>query len=339
MYRPLAEVPRKEGALSATMLSSRLEPRFEALGGTRPPMASIPSSVHTGACSVRATSVAVECKVVLQECARYEVASTGRHRGMRVAPRRCLAPYNEDRGRPLENVDSRSPAVTPTRLACRGVWQLPRASRLLLLQSKWHHHNTASLLYTTPPLPSTRFWKEVSSLEGERTDSDGHGMRAAQALDEFRSRHTPRHPRSTSIPEEEQQLSTQDGLRHLSPAPVTDVLFGKPPVSLEDPGQHRYLWVIDASGVPYIGEIPIPAIGMKPKHTNLTGGQEAYLGGEMWFASSDALYISGGSGRYPPQDSRQLEEAGEVLELFDYSVTSLGWDDGTGTAKRFLEEP
>ena len=302
-------------------------------------MASIPSPVHRDARSVSATSATEECMVVLQESAKYELASTGRHRGIRVTPRRCLALCNEDRRRRLENVDSRNPAVTPTRLDCRGVWQLPHASRPLLLQSKRHHHNTASLLYTAPPLPSTRCWKEGCSLEGEPTDSNGHGMRAAQALDGFRSRHTPRPPRSTSIPEEEQQLSTQDGLRFLSPAPATDVLFGKPPVSLGDLGQHRYLWVIDASGVPYIGEVRIPAIGMKPKHTNLTGGQEAYLGGEMWFASSDALYISGGSGRYPPQDSRQLEEAGEVLELFDYSVTSLGWDDGTGTAKRFLEGP
>ncbi len=43
-----------------------------------------------------------------------------------------------------------------------------------------------------------------------------------------------------------------------------------------------------------------------PKHTNLTGGGRAYLGGELWFTNNSEVYVSGGSGRYPPSDERQL---------------------------------
>lgn len=57
----------------------------------------------------------------------------------------------------------------------------------------------------------------------------------------------------------------------------------------------------------------------------------------MWFASRVALYISGGSGRYPPRDPTQLEEAIQVFESFGYEVTSLGWNDATGKARRLLE--
>ena len=57
----------------------------------------------------------------------------------------------------------------------------------------------------------------------------------------------------------------------------------------------------------------------------------------MWFASSMALYISGGSGRYPPVDGTQLEEAVQVFHAFGYDVTSLGWNQGTGRARRVLE--
>ena len=82
----------------------------------------------------------------------------------------------------------------------------------------------------------------------------------------------------------------------------------------------------------------MPAIGgLEPNHTNLTGGKEAYLGGEMWFASSSALYISGGSGHYRPENIRQLDEARLVFSSFNYAVTSLGWDDGSGYPKRFWE--
>lgn len=92
-------------------------------------------------------------------------------------------------------------------------------------------------------------------------------------------------------------------------------------------------------GIPYVIEMPIAAIGVSlPKHTNLTGGGEAYLGGELWFASASSLYVSGGSGRYRPIDSAQLAEATDVFRSFGYNVTSLGWDYVMDEAKRNLED-
>ena len=97
--------------------------------------------------------------------------------------------------------------------------------------------------------------------------------------------------------------------------------------------------MIDTRGIPYIIESSNPSIGaVVLKHTNLTGGEDAYLGGELWFSSQVGLYVSGGSGRYPPANRHQLEEACRVFESFDYSVTSLGWDEGTGSAKRYWED-
>ena len=101
-----------------------------------------------------------------------------------------------------------------------------------------------------------------------------------------------------------------------------------------DDSSSRYLWVIDTRGIPYILESAIPTISSEPKHTNLTGGDEAYLGGELWFASSTELFISGGSGRYPPVDATQLEEAAQVFRSFGYGATSLGWDCQRDEARR-----
>ena len=158
-------------------------------------------------------------------------------------------------------------------------------------------------------------------------------------LDSFRSRYRLRPPRIVhTIRQELVQLQFEDEIRLLNnPAPAINILYGVPPSSSTET-VNRYLWVIDTRGIPYIFEAPIPAIGCAlPKHTNLTGGAEAYVGGEMWFTSEVNLYISGGSGRYSPIDGNQLEEAVQVFRSFDYEVTSLGWNYNTGLARRVLE--
>ena len=161
---------------------------------------------------------------------------------------------------------------------------------------------------------------------------------ALQELDAFRHRHHPRPPEFIRFCREALQLNLSDGLRLLGPAPVTGFAHGTPPSSSTDSEANRYLWVIDTGGIPYIIESPVAALGSElPKHTNLTGGNDAYLGGEMWFASSMALYVSGGSGRYPPVDGNQLEEAVRVFDAFGYHVISLGWDQSTGRPRRVLE--
>ena len=90
-------------------------------------------------------------------------------------------------------------------------------------------------------------------------------------------------------------LDHSSGLRLLGHAPAQDVDFGAPPASRKEEGRNRYLWVIDDQGIPYIKEIPLELlISEKPKHTNLTGGRPAYAGGELWFRTQEALFMSGG---------------------------------------------
>lgn len=158
-----------------------------------------------------------------------------------------------------------------------------------------------------------------------------------QVLDGFRQRYPLRPPKFIRDPSEAVKLNESDGLRLLQPAPAPNVIYAPPPKSMSDKTT-PYLWVIDErGGVHYILEVHIARIGAKPKHTNLTGGGEAYLGGEMWFKSNTALYISGGSGRYPPESAGQLKEAVRVFESLGYRVYSLGWNEEEGRARRFLE--
>ncbi len=112
--------------------------------------------------------------------------------------------------------------------------------------------------------------------------------------------------------------------------------MGTPPRSRDEP-PNGYLWAIDDTGIPYILEAPLPALnGNRPKHTNLTAGGPAYIGGELWFSDARSLFLSGGSGRYPPRNAEQLSNAVRVFEFYGYGVTSLGWDTDSDTAQRLL---
>ena len=157
------------------------------------------------------------------------------------------------------------------------------------------------------------------------------------ALDEFRGYYQPREPTKIDHPHESREIESKDGLAFLRRAPASGVKFGNPQ-KLEDPARNTYLWVIDYRGIPYIIESPMDILDFNlPKHTNLTGGKSAYLGGELWFSDANSIYVSGGSGRFHPSDERQLDAAIGVFSSFEYTVKSLGWNRETGYARRVLE--
>ena len=120
--------------------------------------------------------------------------------------------------------------------------------------------------------------------------------------------------------------------------PVQDIKLGKPPPKAGDVGVNTYIWVIDDEGIRYVIEQSIDGRPNPPKHTNLTGGEEAYVGGELWFSSDTSIYLSGGSGRYPPRNELELEDIVRVFESYGYTVTSLGLNNITKRANRHYDE-
>ena len=115
-----------------------------------------------------------------------------------------------------------------------------------------------------------------------------------QELQKFRDMYPEQLPQIQCEPLTLVKLNEHHGVRLLQRAPASGVQFGMPPGAIGQ-GSKRYLWVIDRSGIPYIIEQPLPDIdnGL-PKHTNLTGGEGAYLGGELWFTDNSSLFLSGG---------------------------------------------
>ena len=120
-------------------------------------------------------------------------------------------------------------------------------------------------------------------------------------------------------------------------APAQNVGGGKPPYPTVE-GAYTYLWVIDHRGIPYVlDEDRQDLDGERPKHTNLTRGGNAYVGGEMWFKTGYSMWVSGNSGRYGPRCRALLEDSVDVFRSYGYEVQSLGWDDEANRPNLFLE--
>ena len=150
----------------------------------------------------------------------------------------------------------------------------------------------------------------------------------------FRTKYAPPRESARSAGPDEKIALTHAGLRRLGRAPAIGVQLRSPP-QIRTESTNRYLWVIDDTGIPYIRELPIYALhGKLPKHTNLTAGGLAYVAGELWFSDDNCLFLSGGSGRYPPRNAEHLDDAVRVFEFYGYGVTSLGWDTDHDTAQR-----
>lgn len=89
------------------------------------------------------------------------------------------------------------------------------------------------------------------------------------------------------------------------------------------------LWLVLADAVVHAPEIG--AWGRQRQrgrlaHTNLSGGSEAHIGGEVTFGEAYVL-MNGGSSRYRAREERELRMAAEAWALAGYHVFCMGWDE------------
>ena len=166
-----------------------------------------------------------------------------------------------------------------------------------------------------------------------------------ETLPEFLERYPPRPYRcrdsdATDYPTPElEPVTIADGLFHLNQVPQ-QASRGAPRQSHRNDGQNCHLWVVDERGRPCIPQAPLPRLGpRKLRHTNLTAGGEASIGGEIWFGELPLVYLSGSSGRYPPREEAHLKDAEQLFRAVGFDVQSLGWDQETDTPQRVWVQP
>jgi len=153
----------------------------------------------------------------------------------------------------------------------------------------------------------------------------------------YTERYPPQRPaKPAGAQDARRQLTVEEGMGFL-PDAATAMIPARRPGGRE--GCH--LWVIIPSDVRFILEVapnvrPPPLSLGVAKHTNLTGGGPACCGGEVWLDPANArkLYATGGSGRYPPKNLAQLEDAITVFTAYGFEVVCPGWDEDNDIAER-----
>jgi hypothetical protein len=133
-------------------------------------------------------------------------------------------------------------------------------------------------------------------------------------------------------------LTPDEGVLDFVPPPVMYINVGLFPTTIVSK-ENTYIWVIMPEGLPYIlEEAPVKDVleSRRVTHTNLSGGNDAHCGGELWFRDGESFVLSGGSGRYPPRNRVELDSIVKAFRTYGYRVASLGWDDEIDGPVRFL---
>lgn len=158
------------------------------------------------------------------------------------------------------------------------------------------------------------------------------------AFDLFRTQYGPAWgPRKTPNAQESDQLDAAGGLKELIDGPGQDdgASDRLQPFSAESLPVSTRLWVVRADDVAYAAEVcdfSTGMIGGKLKHTNLTGGEPAFSGGELLILNDNTLVVSGDSGRYGPRSADEMLDVAIAFRNAGYTVYSTGYDEEASRA-------
>lgn len=185
------------------------------------------------------------------------------------------------------------------------------------------------------------------------------------AFDVFREQYGPAWgPRLIRNPSESDQLLADDGLSELTDGPeatVPDEIGGTdvaidanteapepvvpdqsrlPPFSQHNLPGPAQLWVVRGDDVLYAAEAcpfgEARAVDGRIKHTNLTGGQPAFSGGELVFLDNGKIVVSGNSGRYGPRSATEMSDVAIAFRDAGYTVYSTGYDQEANRAQPLI---
>ena len=160
------------------------------------------------------------------------------------------------------------------------------------------------------------------------------------AFDEYRRGREPQpmHSDAQRYQGDTDPMSPTDGLENWrdggdtndTPAPAPPVLDGKP--------EESRLWVVmdnDVLHAPELCDFGSAREAQCVKHSNLTGGQQAYAGGEFVFLDDKTVVLNGCSGRYRIRTLTEMSAIETAFRKSGYRIWSMGWNDDTNRPALF----
>jgi hypothetical protein len=128
------------------------------------------------------------------------------------------------------------------------------------------------------------------------------------------------------------RMPPDQGVHELLLPPATQSEFPRapsPPRTQQAARDARHLWVIRSDDVPVALEACVWGKALKSgciKHSNLTGGDKAHSGGEIWFIGDDRIAVNASSGRYGAESDGEFSVIVDALRRSGYHVASMGFD-------------
>lgn len=144
-----------------------------------------------------------------------------------------------------------------------------------------------------------------------------------------------------AYPSDSDQMTAEDGLEQLVDGPgcSTGVAAELPLMSESTlPGELK-LWAVRPDDVVHAPEnCPFGAAraAKKIKHTNLTGGGDAFSCGELIFVDAATIIVNGRSGRYGPRSASEMDAVAIAFRDSGYTVYSMGFDTDANEPHRFI---
>jgi hypothetical protein len=154
----------------------------------------------------------------------------------------------------------------------------------------------------------------------------------------------PMNPAARRYDGDADQMGPQDGLTCWVDGPVESpglVPEEKPQLPRQPDGQR--LWVVTKEHV--LHALEACDFGAKreagaAKHSNLTGGGRAFVGGELIFLNEATIAVTGSSGRYRLRSSGEMTAIERAFVESGYNVWSMGYNQDVNRPNVFgLSDP
>ncbi len=161
-------------------------------------------------------------------------------------------------------------------------------------------------------------------------------MRSKAAFTSFREQYGPPTPpvqERIRNKDELRQMTEGDGLKTLVDGPNEATGEAAQPSEIPALTQAdvaaRQLWAVREHDVVYADELCPFGKTLETgviKHTNLTGGEPAYAGGELLWRDHQTLIVNGQSGRYGIRSPEEMTAVSVAFRKSGYHVWSMGYD-------------
>jgi len=136
-------------------------------------------------------------------------------------------------------------------------------------------------------------------------------------------------------PDEVLDVSANEDVLNVIVPPQDNVRVGRP---LGDYVDHqKYLWLVTPGRVLIALEYGLSGLDLQRQrlsHTNLSGGEDAHAGGELWFYDNHSVMVNGGSSRYEPRSVEELQALADSFVSARYRVCCAEWNSDLDRPER-----